>query len=101
MRAWLEDMGAVRGIERPADGSSFCLPLNRSGKTLQRPSFNKSHQKSHSKERNAVMYREYCDYRVEKGIDGDIESENFYFVDAEGQERLVICGGTQDDWSLF
>ena len=47
------------------------------------------------------MYREYCDYRVEKGIDGDIESENFYFVDAEGQERLVICGGTQDDWSLF
>ena len=47
------------------------------------------------------MYREYCDYRVEKVTDGDVESENFYFVDAEGQERLVIRGGTQEDWSLF
>ena len=51
------------------------------------------------KGQTVVMYREYCDYRVEKGTDGDIESENFYFVNTEGQERLVIRGGTEGDWS--
>ena len=66
---------------------------------MQRPSFDKSHQMARLKGQTVVMNREYCDYRAEKGTDGDIETENFYFINTEGQERLVICGGTQGDWS--
>jgi len=81
--AWLREMGATRSIERPSEGQP--TQSKKSSKVPSRP----------------TLSREYVDFRVDSGKDGETGFENFYLIDTEGRERIAICGNTHRDCSQY